>query len=386
MKTKSFISVLFLLCFIIISNCQNVRSLSPNNPNSSDSLKNIESVLEQVIVQAFEELKVPGAIIGVFMEGYDPYTLTLGVSDLESKQPIGLNYKMRIGSITKTFTGTVLLQLVDEGKISLSDKLSEYFPDYPNGQNITIQMLGDMRSGLFNYTEDENFQEELLQDLTKPFTPEEVLAISMKHGPYFPPDSSTHYSNTNTVLLGLIIEKITGNPLQTEIQNRILDPLGMKETYFAVDTTFPEPHAHGYAYLDPTLEMPADVTNQDPSWGWSAGAMISTLSDLNLYSKNLATGQLISNKSQEDRLNWRSGFTMTGGPWKGKNLKYGFGIASFDNAIGHNGGIPGFNSFMGYLPEKGASIIVLVNMQDNKEGMGPADFMGMKIVELLNAM
>lgn len=386
MKIKIILPVMLLFIMTVFTGFHDGNAFSNDNSKNPDSVKSIRQILAPVVVQTFQDLKVPGAIVGVFAGGYEPYTETLGVQNLANNQPIVLYDKMRIGSITKTFTGTVLLQLVDEGKISLSDKLSKYYPDYPNGDNITIQMLGDMRSGIYNYSEDSTFGAELFADFNKAFTPEELIAISLKHAPYFPPDSGMHYSNTNTIFLGLIIEKITGNPLQTEIQNRILIPLGMKETTFELNSNFPDPHAHGYMYLDSASAEPTDVTGLNPSWGWSAGAIISTLADIQLYAKPVATGQLVSKKSQEDRLDWKTNMVVNSGAWNGGDLKYGFAIASFDGAIGHNGGIPGFNSFMGYLPEKDATIIVLVNMQDNKAGIGPADYIARKIIEKLKEM
>jgi D-alanyl-D-alanine carboxypeptidase len=317
------------------------------------------------------------------MPGNEVFIKTMGVSDLKTGKPMNQNDHMRIGSVTKTFTGTVILQLADAGMLSLDDRLSKFFPEFPNGDSITIEQVGNMSSGIYNYSEDSTFQSDLINDLTKRFTPEEVIAIALKHEPYFAPGSNIHYSNTNTILLGLIIEKLTGNSLQNEIRNRILDPLGLYETIFAVDTKFPDPHAHGYLYFDTSDVEPKDVTLQNPNWGWAAGSMISTLKDVMKYAKPLATGQLVSGKSQEQRLRWSKTFVAEHGAWKDVPLKYGFAIADFDGAIGHNGGIPGFNTFMGYLPEKDAVIVVLVNMQDNKEGIGPADYLGRIIIEKL---
>lgn len=380
------LSLLLFISTIHFSFKSNLENLRLNLGDKADSSDVLRTELLPVINQTFEELKVPGAIIGVWMGNHEPLKTTIGVADLKTKQPILLSDKMRIGSITKTFTGTVLLQLVDEGKISLSDKLNKYFPDFPNGDNITIQEVGDMRSGIYNYSEDSTFGAVLMKNLSTPFTPVEVLDIALKHKPYFSPDQGFHYSNTNFTLLGLIIEKLTGNPLQTEIKNRILNPLGMSNSDLAIDAAFPDPHSHGYMYMDSLATQPTDVTNQDPIWGWAAGSMISTLDDLSKYAKPLATGTLISVKSQSDRLKWKTDMMLPTGAWKDRNLKYGFGIASFEGAIGHNGGIPGYNSFMGYIPEKDATIIVLVNMQDNKEGIGPADYIARKIVEKVKNM
>lgn len=377
---------LALLFLVSVFSVQNSYAGNVKISENSDSLKSFDSAFKLMVQQSFEDLKVPGAIIGVWMGGYEPWKTAFGVADLKTNQHIVTSDKMRIGSITKTFTGTVLLQLVDEGKLTLRDKLSNFFPDYPNAQNITIEEVGNMRSGIYNYSEDETFVDEMLKNMSKAFTPQELISISEKHAAYFAPDSGFHYSNTNYILLGLIIEKLTGNTLEREIQNRILSPLGMNETTFELNSTFPDPHAQGYLYMDSTSAEPTDVTNLNPSWGWAAGAMISTLGDLQLYAKPLATGQLLSAKTQADRLTWGKVFIPTSGGWADKPLNYGFAIADFDGAFGHNGGIPGFNSFMGYIPEKDATVIVLCNMQDNKNGIGPADYLARVIVEKLKTM
>lgn len=375
-----------LITFLIILNYVNVHGfqkiLGSEDLISQVPYNDLETMLDNTIRQAFQDLKIPGAIVGVW-KGNEEYIKTFGVSDLETGTPIKADDNMRIGSITKTFTGTVVLQLFDEGKLNLSDKLSMYFPDFPNSDSITITMLGNMTSGIYNYSEDEDFEKEVINNLSRTFTPDELIDIAKSHPPYFSPGTGFHYSNSNTVLLGLIIEKITGRSLAEEIQNRIFIPLEMTKTIFPNDTYFPEPHAHGYIYMDSMQTSPTDITIQNPGWGWAAGAIISNLKDVHKYAKKVADGSLVSRNAQTDREKWGNVFIPTSGAWKGKDLRYGFALADFEGAIGHNGGIPGYNSFMGYIPESDVTIIVLCNMQDNRDGIGPADFIAMKIVETL---
>jgi len=369
----------FFLIVLILIEISNPVAFSKSN--GEDSSKYIESKYSGVIRQTFEELKIPGVIIGIWKGGLEPYITTLGVSDIVSNSPISVNDYVRIGSITKTFTGTVLLQLVDEGKLKLDDKLSGYFPEFPQSDKITIEMLGNMRSGIYNYSEDEDWQKEFMSDMKRSYTPRQLLDVALKHPLYFTPGTSMHYSNTNTVILGLIIEQLTGNKLKDEIKKRIFEPLGMTETIFAEDLYFPEPRSNGYMYKDSLSAVPENVTLLNPSWGWSAGAIISTLADIHKYAKPLAEGRLISKNSQTARLKWDTEMKVTSGEWKDMLMKYGFCIADFGGALGHNGGIPGFNSFMGYIPEKDITIIIFANMQENKEGIGPADHLARKIIE-----
>jgi len=261
---KIYINLFVCLIFLNSVNVSGFQKIiSSENISSPVPFSDLETLLENTIAQTFQDLKIPGAIVGVW-KGNEKYIKTFGVSDLETGTPIKADDNMRIGSITKTFTGTVVLQLFDEGKLNLSDKLSLYFPDYPNGDNITITMLGNMTSGIYNYSDDEHFVKELINNLNRTFTPDELIDIAKSHPPYFSPGTGFHYSNSNTVLLGMIVEKITGNSLADEIRSRILIPLDMTKTIFSNDTYFPEPHANGYIYLDSLQTSPTDVTEQNP--------------------------------------------------------------------------------------------------------------------------
>lgn len=370
-----------------ISAKPNVRSNPAATSGAIAAQNSLEAKLAPAVTKRFRELGVPGAMIGVWVKDQPPWIATRGVANLAKKTPLKLIDYMRIGSITKTFTGTVILQLEDEGKLSLKDPVSKYLPDVPNGENITIRQLGDMRSGLFNYSEDETFQKTLFSNPQRAWNPQELIKVAFQpeHKPYFLPDQGFHYSNTNTVLLGLIIEKITGNPLHTEVDRRILKRFGLRHTIFPTDSTIPTPHAHGYWYdMDakptPTIK---DVTDWNPSWGWAAGAIISKMEDVQRYSKLLATGGLVSRKAQTERLRWTTITSEAPGQWQGVPLKYGFAIASYNGAIGHNGSLPGYQSFMGYIPEQDTTVIVLVNMQENAKGITPADNLARLIVDQL---
>ncbi|UBF29225.1 beta-lactamase family protein [Kovacikia minuta CCNUW1] len=367
-----------------------VHSRSGSSMKGAIAAQNsLQAKLSPVVTQRFKELGVPGAMVGVWVKDQQ-WIATLGVANLAKKTPIKPNEYTRIGSITKTFTGTVVLQLEDEGKLSLKDPVSKYLPNVPNGDKITIRQLGDMRSGLFNYSEDRTFQKTLFSNPERAWNPQELIKVAFQpdNKPYFLPDQGFHYSNTNTVLLGLIAEKVTGNPLHTEVDRRIVKRFGLRHTIFPTDSTIPTPHVHGYWYdmdAKPTPEI-KDVTNWNPSWGWAAGAIISKLEDVRRYSKLLATGGLVSRSTQAERLRWTTITTEAPGQWQGVPLKYGFAIASYNGAIGHNGSLPGYQSFMGYIPEQDATVVVLVNVQENAKGITPADNLARLIVDQLKRM
>jgi D-alanyl-D-alanine carboxypeptidase len=232
-----------------------------------------------------------------------------------------------------------------------------------------------MTSGLFNYSEDKGFVQALLADPGKVWNPKDLVTVAFRHQPYFVPGQGLHYTNTNYILLGMLIEQITGMPVEKVFQQHIFTPLGMAGSSLPPRTSsaVPDPHPHGYMYgtegtgTGPTI----DVTGWDPSWGWTAGSAISTLHDQKIWARALATGQLLSAATQKERLSW---VPYKGGSWIGHDtLAYGLGMADFGGVIGHNGGLPGFQSFMGYQPQKGATIVVLTNLQTAPDGSGTAD-------------
>jgi D-alanyl-D-alanine carboxypeptidase len=343
----------------------------------SPGTKNLEAQLRPVVAQWIKEHPgLPGAIVGVWVKGYQPWKATFGVGDRRTQAPIQLNDHVRIGSNTKTFTGTVILQLADEGKLSLDDKVAKYIPAITTlrngkGGEITIRQLGNHTSGIFDYSAADSFQTSYGNNTSESWTPQQLLAIALKNKPYFDPGQGWTYSNSNTVILGLIAEKITGNSIASEIQTRILNPLGMTQTSFPTTVALPKPYAHGYFYSDPKDRNPPDVSNWNPSWAWAAGQLISTLDDLYRYAKPLATGQLLSPKMQAERLKWVPAsekiFSREVQPFLPPgttvDYKYGFQILDMDGGIGHAGNVPGYNTFLSYIPERDATVIILVNAQ-----------------------
>jgi D-alanyl-D-alanine carboxypeptidase len=175
--------------------------------------------LGETIPRGMQQASIPGAIVGVWQDGAAPYVRAFGVRDTASGEPMATNLYMRIGSLTKTFTVTAVLQLVDQGKLGLDDPIGKYVLGVPDGGAITIRQLAAMRSGLYNYTDE--VTPTLASAPQRQWRPEELLAISFRHPPRFPAGTEFDYSNTNTVLLGLVVEKVSGQSLNTYIDERI---------------------------------------------------------------------------------------------------------------------------------------------------------------------
>ncbi len=356
-----FVLALSLFVCFVVAACASA-GVSPTQATPTVRVPAFAAKLQPLLEAKMQQLHIPGASIFVDLPGQGSWTTALGTSDLATHASMNVNSYMRIGSLAKTFTATVILQLVDQHKLGLDDPVDKYQPEVPNGKNITIRELLNMTSGLFTYDGDEGFAQAELADPYKVWDPQELLAIAFKHPPYFAPGKGWFYDNTNYILMGLIMEQLTHLPAQQAWQRYIFGPLGMRQTSLPPrsSSAFPDPHAQGYMYgTDFTGTGPLlNVTDWNPSWGWTAGAAISTLHDLKVWAKALATGQLLSAATQKERLSW----VNTGELWLGKPWLYGLGVIDFAGFIGHSGVIPGFTSWMGYLPQKGATIIVLTNV------------------------
>ncbi|MFF4652940.1 serine hydrolase domain-containing protein [Streptomyces sp. NPDC001380] len=307
--------------------------------------------LDRAVRKVLRDTRAPGALVGLWTPG-GRYVRALGSADRSGRTPMSPRLGFRIGSETKTFTVTALLQLVDRGRVRLDDPVSRYVEGVPGGGRITLRQLAEMRSGLFSYTEDAAFDKAFLADPHRAFTPRQLLAYAFRHPATARPGTAFQYSNTNTVLLGLVVEKASGMPLYRYLAERVMDPVRLRRTLLPIGPEFPEPHARGYTRQTPTGAV-ADATDWDPSWAWAAGAVISDLDDLRAWAVTAARGTLLTPATQRQRLRT----LPTGAP----GLGYGLGIFDLNGWIGHNGSLPGYQTVAVHLPAAGATLVVLVN-------------------------
>lgn len=358
---------------------------TPSPSGDSDAVRELTPAVRQqvdtAVRQVMKEAGIPGATVGIWTPDKGAYVQSFGVADKATGQRMTPDLYMRIGSETKTFTVTALLELVDEGKVGLDDPIGKYVDGVPGGDTITLRELAGMRSGLFNYSEDEDFFKALTSDPQRPFTPQQLLDYSFKHPVLFAPGEKFDYSNTNLILLGLVIEKEGKLPLGEYIQRHVLDPVGLRHTLFPTGNEFPQPHAQGYT--DQTADGKiADTTDWNPSWGWAAGAMISTLDDLRVWARTVATGELpdgstlISPATQKQRL--------TTPPTRIPGAGYGLGIFDVQGWIGHNGSLPGYESLTLYLPAAQATLVVLLNTDIAHQGSEPSTLVGDAVTKIIS--
>ncbi|RVW06049.1 serine hydrolase domain-containing protein [Rhodococcus spongiicola] len=347
---------------------------SPDTGTQLDSamVDRIDAAIENTMTMA----SIPGAIVGVW--GPDGnYVKALGVADKTSRFPMETDFYSRIGSVTKTFTVTGVLQLVDEGLVSLDDPISMYVEGVPSGDEITLRQLARMQSGLANYTAINEFQQALFANPEANFTPQQLLDYALAGPAAFPPGQGLEYSNTNTILLGLVVEKVSGMSLPEYLSQKITQPMNMEHTRLPVTNAFPEPHPTGYTYQTADGEE-AVSTDWNPSWGGAAGAMISTLDDLRIWAPALATGALLQPETQAQRLEM---VAVQGVPFE---ISYGLGIFDVGGWLGHNGSIPGYQTVSVYLPERETTLVIMINSDIPYEGNEPSAILAQAITEIIS--
>jgi D-alanyl-D-alanine carboxypeptidase len=224
---------------------------STPSPTSSDQAQpEYVAELESTVEQLMRDNAIPGAVVQISSPDRGDWTGTFGTSALDTDDPISADDHFRIGSNTKTMTVTAILQLVQEGRLSLDDPISKYIDGVPNGDTITLAQLAEMRSGLYSYTFDPDFNATLDREPEKVWTQEELLQIAFARPVNFSPGEQFEYSNTNTVLLGLVVEELTGMPVAEAFDERIFAPLGLANTSFPAieDSSIPDPHPRGYMF------------------------------------------------------------------------------------------------------------------------------------------
>jgi D-alanyl-D-alanine carboxypeptidase len=274
------------------------------------------------------------------------WTPTSGVAQIGKHGAPPADGRFRVGSITKTFVATVMLQLVSEGRLSLDDSVEHWLPGLvPGGDKITVRQLLNHTSGIFNYTDDQKAlpllgQKFLDESRFRTYTPLELVKIATAHPPNFAPGTAWAYSNTNYILAAMILEKVTGHSWRDEVTQRIIGPLGLKNTTLpGTSKAIPGPHAHGYTIVyDGRKVQTVDVSELNPSWAGSAGEIISTTADLDQFYTALFGGQLLKPAELA---------AMKTTVDTGVGFRYGLALMQIplpcgSSIWGHNGGIPGY--------------------------------------------
>jgi len=321
----------------------------------------IQLALHQIVERNLAATETPGALVGVWYPGQGEWQHAAGVADLETGAPVTLADHVRIASNTKTFVATVVLQLVDEGLVGLDDPIEDYVPGIPNGTTITVRQVLGMNAGIADFIAVPEITAEYAANPLIAMTPDEILAWIRESEPEYVPGTQVHYSNSNYVVLGFLIEAVTGKSPAHEIAIRLIEPLGLNGTSFPLTPTMPQPVMHGY-FAENLGDPLVDVTRSNPSFPWTSGAMISTLADMHTWVEALATGStLLSAGTLSERNTWEA--LVPNAP-----VGYGLGILNFRGFLGHNGGIAGYSSWMLHNPDNGFTVVIVVNRAGEKGG------------------
>jgi D-alanyl-D-alanine carboxypeptidase len=301
-------------------------------------------------------------VVGLVRTGGRTWQGASGLGDLGAERPARAGDRFRVGSVTKSFVATLVLQLVGEGRLRLDDTLERRLPGLvPGGEQITVRELLNHTSGLYDYSDD-------LPEPPRRFRPQELVAIAAGHKPLFAPGTRFSYSNTNYILAGLVVERVTGWRLTDQLEQRILKPLGLDDTELpTTQRALGGPHARGYAPPDKDWQVgddPArlvDVTEMDTSWAWAAGAMVSTTADLARFYQALLGGQLLP-----PELLTQMRTTVDASPL-GHGTRYGLGLEVLRLGCGvelwgHGGSLEGYRTTAFSTPDAGRQLVMATNL------------------------
>ena len=331
---------------------------------SGDSANLPEQTLQADLDQMVDE-GVPGGILLV-RDGDEEVAIAGGKADLKSGEPMNADLKYRIGSETKSMVSTVAFQLAEEDTLSLSQSVDHWLPGLVEyGKDVTIHDLLTHSSGIPDYlASDKPLAPYVAGDFEHVWTPKQLVDIALEKPQAFEAGTKVAYSNTNYTLLGMIIEKATGNDLGTELTNRIFEPLGLDDTSFPADPAITGPHAHGY--LKAPGQDDLDVTGVSPSVYWGAGNVISTATDIADFYVALLDGDLLSEDSlaEMETVNEEHGdLGMAAGLMRNKN--------DCGSSWGHDGAVAGYDS-VAFRTDDGRTVIAMANSLTFEDQVGTA--------------
>jgi D-alanyl-D-alanine carboxypeptidase len=313
--------------------------------------------LQAALDGARDSFPLPGLQGAVILSDGSRWTGGSGVRELgATRREAAPDSSFVVGSVTKTFVAALIVQLAEERRLALGDRLSRWFPRYPGATGITIRQLLNHTSGIYNYFAHPRYDALVFKRPSHRWTTQEILALTGKA--YFPPGRGYHYSNTNYILLGLIAEKVTGISLGAEIRRRFLGPLEMRETFFQGEEPVPVRGAMGYLRTsDGRWRGLWDGSSQRPNTSaatvaWAAGAMVSSARDLATWTHALYGGDVLAPRSLSEMLDFG-------------RYAYGLGVRAIllagQPAWGHSGSLRGFTAATWYLPTHRVTISVTTN-------------------------
>ncbi len=349
----------FLLIGLALAGCSGgAQSKNAKEASQSPSQEEVQSALEEAVAAG-----IPGITLDIQgPEGSE--FLTAGTASLEDERLLTPEDSFRIASVTKAFTAAVVMELVEEGTLSLDDTVEQWIPGLlAEGDSITVRHLLGHTSGLPDYTKDEEFLEAFVADEDLP--PQRIVSFVSSEPLAFEPGTEYEYSDTDNIVLGMIVEAATGRSYEQELSSQVLDPMELQSTVLPEGVAMPEPHAQGYQY-DPESESAGEPENMttalDPSAAWASGALISTPSDLSRFFRGLLGGELVEEDILEQMKETLAGEGSPSGPG---TKRVGLGIFSYElpcgEVWGHTGQFPGYQEFGAAMPDGSRGLAMMAN-------------------------
>jgi D-alanyl-D-alanine carboxypeptidase len=334
---------LLIICISLVS----VVSAQDNAPTDEQI-----AIADEAIAQLAED--VPGVVVYIETPTWT-FERAVGLAVIQGRTPVEVDQVFRVGSITKIMTAVIILQLVEEGALTLDDPLSRWLPDVAAqleyGEQVTVRQMLDHTSGIYDPISDPAVIDEVVLDRFEyQWTMDDVLPYIFNGAPYFEPGEPRRwtYSNSNYLLLGMVIEAASGDTYVSQLRTRILDPLGMGSTYLSDSEPARGTLAHGY--VEGGI-LPLDVTHWNASVAWAAGAVASTVKDLARFGRALFGGELLQPGTLAQMLELNP------------NSQYGLGITQqiMPGLYGHDGSVPGYDASLVIAPDTDSAAVVLIN-------------------------
>ena len=330
-----------------------------SSPSAMPTRAEVQASLNTIVTTG-----VPGALLRLGGP-FGNEVLRSGVADLEGGRRARTTDTFKIASISKAFSGAVILSLVRDGRLGLDDTVERWLPGaLTEGDRIELRQLLNHTSGVFNYTEDEDFLRLFDSDPLRVWTPIELVEVAARHDLYFDPGTGYHYSNTDNILVALIAEAASGETYTALLQSRVFDPLGLRHTTLPTEPQLPHPFIHGFFYK--TDEPVEDVSEAlSPTGVWASGAILSTADEVSRFVGALVAGDLYGPALRAEAMRTVAGDSDPPGPPGSGTNQAGLALFRYDTACGtmwgHTGSFPGYRTYALATPDGSRTVVLTLN-------------------------
>jgi D-alanyl-D-alanine carboxypeptidase len=364
--------LIFIIGIIVFTSCRKGENIAPsfyacNFPFADSSSGNPDHGKYNSLLANLTSSGVPGITMSVYHHDNGLWLGASGKADLHNNINMQSCNISRVGSTVKMFTATTVLLLQEEGKLDIDDKISDYLEGdaitkIENAEKATIRQLLQHSSGIFNYIQSTQFQTASLNDLIREWTSEDLLKYAYNKKAYFQPGEDVRYSNTNYILLGMLITKIEGKPFYKVFEEKLFNPLGLTLTSFAAEDPVPAGIARGYIDMYSNLQVIESTYFSGWDYYSADGGLISNPCDLNNFFRSLMNGQVLNSKSMAEMLTWQAPKEQYPESF---NIWYGLGIFKMETPQGiaytHGGDAIGYYCNMFYFPDDGTTVVYASN-------------------------